>query len=121
MKKVRRTITPSAQVNAPKKGKTGAQRLWAFCVKDLGVLFDRGDEWVRLKIRSGELDPTNLESICRLWASKKVGKLPENSLQRGASGEGVFPREFSSPPECPECARRTYYEELEGKSRTGHW
>lgn len=103
-----------------KKGRKsgGAFKLWAFSVADLGVLFDWNDDWVRRKIKSGALDPTDLESICRLWAKKnKVGKLPENSQRPGE--EGVFPREFSSKVECDECARRAYYEELEGRSRTG--
>lgn len=61
-----RTIVPCKYAKAGSR-RTGAVRLWAFSVADLGVLFDRGDEWVRVLIRQGRLDPTDLQSICDIW------------------------------------------------------
>lgn len=60
-----RTVVPSVEMLKYAKGKKGAQRIYGYCIADYGILFDRGDEWIRLAIRNKLFDPTQLKDVVR--------------------------------------------------------
>jgi len=51
----------------------GTTKLWAFGFADLGELLGLEVEEVRKKVREGELDPGDLESICKAWLEHHLG------------------------------------------------
>lgn len=67
MKLRRRTV--SLPQGAPKRG-----RLFAFGYPELAKLLGLSEAAVRKRVSRGRLDPSDLETICREWATRPPPK-----------------------------------------------
>lgn len=59
----RRWVIPANR--APRRG-----RLWAFGYADLAALLGYSEGYLRHLVADGELDPRDLDAVCRAWAAR---------------------------------------------------
>lgn len=69
-KKPRRSVTLCNHVSKGKWQRTGHVALWAFGYADLAALFGVNEGAVRMMVQREQLDPRDLESVCRVWATR---------------------------------------------------